>query len=61
MSFSLYLDIKELLVNLLHGHASPEHAGDSEVPSVSGVTGRHHVPGVEHLLGQLRNCERPEQ
>ena len=28
---------------------------------MSGVTGRHHVPRVEHLLGELRNGERPEQ
>ena len=57
----MYLDIKELLINLLHGHAASEDTGDSEVPPVSGVTGRHHVPSVEHLLGELGDRERPEQ
>ena len=27
-----------------------------EVPAVPGVAGRHHVLGVEHLLGQLGDC-----
>ena len=28
-----------------------------EVAAVSGVAGRHHVLGVEHLLGQLGHGE----
>ena len=51
----LVLDVEELLVHLLHRHPSPEHTGHGEVASMPGVTGSHHVPGVEHLLGQLRD------
>ena len=51
------LDVQHLLVDLLHGHAASEAGGHGEVPSVSGVTGGHHVLGVEHLLGQLRHSE----
>ena len=49
----LVLDVEHLLVNLLGGHAATEHAGSSEVTTVAGVGGAHHVLGVEHLLGQL--------
>ena len=42
---------------LLHGHTSTEHGGDGEVSAVSGVAGSHHVLGVEHLLGQLGDCQ----
>ena len=56
LDISTYLDIKELLVDLLHRHPSPEDAGHGEVSAVPGVAGRHHVLGVEHLLGQLGDC-----
>jgi len=49
----LVLDVQHLLVDLLHGHASSEHGGDSQVSSVSWVAGGHHVLGIEHLLGEL--------
>ena len=57
----LVLYIQHLLVHLLHGHAAPEDAGHGEVAAVPGVAGRHHVPCVEHLLGQLGHRQRPEQ
>ncbi len=41
-----------------HGHASPKHGCHSEISPVSGITGGHHVLGVEHLLRQLRHCHR---
>merc|ERR1719373_649581 len=53
----LVLDSENLLVNLLHGHPAPEDGGDSEISAVPGVAGRHHVLGVEHLLGQLGHGE----
>merc|ERR1712071_479929 len=51
----LVLDVQQLLVNLLHGHAATEDGGNGEVAAVTRVAGRHHVLGVEHLLGQLGN------
>ena len=51
------LDVEHLLVHLLHGHPASEHGGHGEVAAVPGVAGRHHVLGVEHLLGQLGNCQ----
>ena len=56
----LVLYIQHLLVHLLHGHATSEAGGHGEVAAVPGVAGRHHVLGVEHLLGQLGHGERPE-
>merc|ERR1719242_242720 len=55
----LVLDVKQLLIHLLHGHPAPEHTGHGEVSAVSGVAGCHHVASIEHLLGQLGNGERP--
>ena len=51
----LVLDVQQLLVHLLHGHAATEDGGNGEVAAVTRVAGRHHVLGVEHLLGQLGN------
>ena len=53
----LVLHIQHLLVNLLHGHATTEDGGYSQVASVAGVAGGHHVLGVKHLLSQLWDCE----
>jgi len=54
----LVLDVEHLLVDLLHGHASSEHGGNSQVSAVSRVAGGHHVLGIEHLLGELGHGER---
>merc|ERR1711881_274693 len=53
----LVLDVEHLLVNLLGGHAATEEGGGSEVASVTGVGGAHHVLGIEHLLGELGDGE----
>ncbi len=51
------LDVEHLLVNLLHGHTSTEHGGDGQVAAVTWVACGHHILGIEHLLGELGNCE----
>merc|ERR1711939_740758 len=53
----LVLHIEHLLIDLLGGHAATEEGGGSEVTSVTGVRGAHHVLGIEHLLGELGDGE----
>merc|ERR1719267_182558 len=54
----LVLDVEHLLVDLLGGHAATEEGGAGEVAAVTRIGGAHHVLGVEHLLGELRDGER---
>ena len=53
----LVLDVQHLFIHLLHGHSSPEDSCYSEIPAMPWVAGSHHVLGIKHLLGQLRNSE----
>ncbi|KFO95629.1 hypothetical protein N300_09139, partial [Calypte anna] len=53
----LALDGQHLLVHLLHGHAAPEDSGHGEVAAMAGVTGRHHVLSIKHLLCELGDSE----
>merc|ERR1719317_1884296 len=53
----LVLNVKHLLIHLLHGHPAPEHGGHRQVPAVPGVTGGHHILGIEHLLGEFWDSE----
>ncbi|RUS84159.1 hypothetical protein EGW08_008087, partial [Elysia chlorotica] len=47
------LHVEHLFVHLLHGHLSAEHGGGGEIAPMPWVAGRHHILGVEHLLGEL--------
>merc|ERR1711934_936264 len=53
----LVLDVEHLLIDLLGGHSTSEHATGSEISSVSWVGSAHHVLGIEHLLGELWDGE----
>lgn len=51
--------MKHLLINILHRHLTSEHCGDSKISSVARIARRHHVLGVEELLSELWDGERP--
>ena len=51
----LVLNVEHLLIDLLGGHSTSEHGGGGEISTVSGIGSAHHVLGIEHLLGQLRD------
>lgn len=57
----LVLNVAHLVLNLLHGHLSTEDGGAGEVTTVAKVRGSHHVLGVVHLLGELRNGDGAER
>ena len=47
----LVLHVEHLLVYLIHRHVTPEDSSHRQVVAMAGVTGSHHVLGVEYLLG----------
>ena len=57
----LVLDVEHLLVDFLHGHATTEHGSHCEVAAVTRIAGSHHVLGIEHLLGELGDCQSSDR
>merc|ERR1719359_1150537 len=55
----LVLHVKHLLIDLLCTHPATEQGSSSEIPAMTWISSAHHVLRVEHLLGQLWNCEGP--
>jgi len=55
----LVLDVEHLLVHLLDGEPAPEDRRHGQVLAVAGVARGHQVLGVEHLLDEVGDGERP--
>lgn len=53
----LVLHVEHVLIDLLHGHPTTGDSSHGEVSAVAGVTGSHHVFGIEDLLGEFGHCE----
>jgi len=49
----LVLYIEHLLINFFGWHSSSEESWSSQISSMSGVWGAHHVFGIKHLLGEF--------
>ena len=57
----LVLDVEQLFVHLLHGHAAAEDGRHGQIAAVCGIAGGHHIFGIEHLLDKLWYSQRSEQ
>ena len=51
------LNVQHLFVHFLHGHTASENGCNSQVAAMAGVTGSHHVLGIEHLLSERRDTQ----